>query len=218
MLSIIHPSRRPNEAIQTINRWVDRAKCKGCIEYILSIDSNDPNKEAYKHPSVKIVENDNRSAIDAINNAAKICRGSILIVVSDDFDCPKYWDALLRESLNGKSDFIVKTQDGIQKTLITLPIMDRVYYERFGYVYHPDYKHMFCDQEMTAVGHLLGKVITLDLTFPHNHYTIGKSPKDDINRRNDMTWNQGSYVFAQRLRNNFGIDNPQINYNQIIWH
>lgn len=219
MLSIIHPSRRPREANETIKKWISRADCKGCLEYILSIDIDDPLAVHYRpDPKVKIVQHANRSAIDAINNAAKLCTGSLIVVVSDDFDCPEHWDTLLRESLKDKSDFIVKTQDGIQKTLITLPIMDRAYYNRFGYIYHPDYKHMYCDQEMTAVGHLLGKVITLPLMFPHNHYTIGKSPKDSINQRNDSTWNQGASLYSERLRTNFGINNPVINYNQIVWH
>lgn len=220
MLSIIHPSRnRPTEAIKAINNWLDKAHCRGCIEYILSLDIDDPSVINYKpDPKVKIVQNNNRSAIDAINNAAKICTGSIIIVVSDDFDCPIHWDAKLKYHLTGKSDFLVKTQDGIQKTLITLPIMDRAYFNRFGYIYHPDYRHMYSDQEMTAVGHLLGRVITLPLLFPHNHYSVGKWEKDETNRRNDLTWTQGATLFKERQSINFGVEDPKINYNQIVWH
>jgi hypothetical protein len=95
--------------------------------------------------------------------------------------------------------------------------MDRAYYTRFGYVYYPGYRHMFCDQEMTAVGHLLGKVIDLDMTFEHMHYSVGKSNYDEINRKNDATWSQGEALFNERLKTNFGIDNPVVPYSSIVW-
>jgi len=125
---------------------------------------------------------------------------------------------LLLEALQGKSDYCVKTQDGLQPTLMTLPIMDRIYYERFGYIYHPSFSHMFADQEMTAVAHMLGKAITLPITFPHNHYTTGKFQRDAITLRNNATWQQGEKVFNQRLKTNFGIENPVMNYSDIKWH
>lgn len=221
-ITIIHPSRnRPKQADETIKKWRSNAFYPEYIEYILSVDKDDRDLRRYKAVGIEnhiyVAVNRNKSAIEAINNAAKVSTANLIIVVSDDFDCPKNWDLKLKKELAEKEDYLVKTQDGIQKTLITLPIMDRTYYNRFGYIYHPDYKHMFSDQEMTAVGHLLGRVITLDLMFPHNHYSTGKSRKDSINTKNNMTWNQGSSVFAKRLRGNFGIESPIIDYNQIQW-
>jgi len=101
---------------------------------------------------------------------------------------------------------------------MTLPILDRVYYERFGYIYHPDYLHMFCDQEMTAVAHMLGKAVTLPLLFPHNHYSTGKFIMDIINLKNNATWIQGEKVFNRRKLSNFGISDPVMNYTDIVWH
>jgi hypothetical protein len=164
------------------------------------------------------IYNDNRSAVDAINKGAEVATGDLFVVVSDDFDCPEHWDTLLLQALQGKSDYCVKTQDGLQPTLMTLPIMDRVYYNRFGYIYHPDYRHMFCDQEMTAVAHMLGKAVTLPIVFFHNHYSTGKFKKDAITLRNNSTWVQGESVFNERLTTNFGIEKPVIQYSDIKWH
>lgn len=220
-ITCIHPTReRSYQASLNAQKWINNAYSD--IEYIVSVDKNDISdyswtKFAYNNCTAKLIFNYNKSAIDAINNAAKIAIGDIFIVVSDDTDCPINWDISLLEALKDKSDFLVKTRDGLQPTLITLPIMDRTYYNRFGYIYHPDYQHMFCDQEMTAVGHMLGKVITLDLTFEHLHYTTGKSPKDAINRKNDATWAQGEALFNERLKTNFGIESPVIPYTEIKW-
>jgi hypothetical protein len=213
-ITIIHPSRaRAAIANKVRTEWLNKAD--GVIEYIFSLDNDDIQGTLYEG---NCIYNNNRSAIDAINKAAEIATGDLFVVVSDDFDCPKHWDSLLIQALQGKSDYCVKTQDGLQPTLMTLPIMDRVYYERFGYIYHPDYFHMFVDQEMTAVAHMLGRVITLPLLFPHNHYTTGKFKKDAVTLRNNATWQQGEKLFNERLKTNFGIEFPVCKYSDIVWH
>jgi len=227
-ISVIHPSRgRAEQAYNTFLNWRSNANKWNNIEYILSVDKDDAKLDFYFNSSVvhqfRILISNNKSAIEAINEAAKIAKGDLLVVISDDFDCPKHWDTLLLQACKNyrssrySKDFCMKTDDGLQPTLITMPIMDRVYYERYGYVYHPDYKHMFADQELTSVAMMTGKYIKLDLKFPHNHYSTGKTPKDAINSKNDATWQQGERLFNERLKTNFGITNPVMEYNQIVW-
>ncbi len=212
-ISIIHPSRSRSAIANKVRaEWLDKAD--GNIEYLFSLDYDDMQATLYDG---ECIFNKNRSAIDAINRGAEHVQGDLLIVVSDDFSCPKHWDSLLIWALQGKSDYCVKTKDGLQPTLMTLPIMDRVYYERFNYIYYPDYKHMFCDQEMTAVAHMLGKAVTLDLEFTHNHFSTGRFKKDAITVRNNATWVQGETLFNHRLKTNFGIENPVMNYTDIKW-
>lgn len=218
-ISVIHPSRsRPDMAKKTAHKWLSSAKDRGDIEYILSVDSTDPTLDRYDFANelgLLLHIGDNKTAIEAINSSARLAMGNfyppdLLIVVSDDFSCPYHWDEMLRERLHDKSDYLVKTIDGGQPWIITLPIMDRVYYQRFGYVYHPNYLHLFCDTEFTHVGHMLGKVIELDIKFPHDHYTTGKMAKDAINVKNDATWSQGESVYLSRLYDNFDLPIDQI--------
>lgn len=211
-ISIIHPSRsRPEMANITIGRWLKRADNPSEIEYLLSLDKSDHCKDDYIAPyHTQVLVNDNSSAIEAINVATKQAKGNLLIVVSDDFDCPMHWDKLLLEALDGKEDFIVKTQDGQQDWICTLPILDRKYYERFGYVYNPSYRHMFADTEFTHVAHMLGRVIDLPISFPHLHYTTGSMTKDAINEKNDATWNQGERIYIDMLRRDFDLLPEQI--------
>lgn len=212
-ISIIHPSRqRIMQALATREKWLLRADTQ--VEYIFSFDVDDDTIPDY----VDGLREPNKTAIEAINRAAMDATGDFIIVVSDDTDCPEHWDTLLLKELYGKSDFLVKTQDGIQKTLITMPVMDRTYYNRFGYIYHPDYRHMYADQELTAVGLMLGRVINSDLFFEHLHYSTGKSEKDTINEKNDLSYAHGDWVLKEHLKTNFGIENPVCNYESIIWH
>lgn len=229
-ISIVHPTKgRKKQAMDTMAKWLFMADDPYSVEYIFSTDIDDIDKWCsqvaivpkfiYSDQTkyISVLKNDNKSAIEAINNAAKRTTGDILLVVSDDTDCIEHWDALLLKALEGKSDCCVKTDDGLQPTLITMPVMDRIYYERHGYVYHPDYLHMFADQELTAIAMMTGKYIKLDLSFPHLHYSTGKSPKDEVNVRNDMTWKQGQRLFDRHLENNFGIENPVMAYTDIQW-
>jgi len=217
-ISIIHPSRnRPEMAFEVANKWTKNAQ--NDLQYIISIDTTEPQLKKYQSlfsqfslfsldDDTELLISDNQSAIEAVNNGAKKSKNDLLIVVSDDFDCFPGWDVWLLENLNGKEDYIVKTYDGIQEKLITLPIMDRKYYERFGYIYYPEYKHMFCDTEMTDVGHILNKVVNLNdpnHPFIHKHYTAGLMQKDEINEKNDATWNQGETLYYSRKEMNFGL-------------
>lgn len=207
MISLLLPSRsRAQRAQETARKWLDNAGCD--IEFILSIDIDDPQKKDYYNSfflKSKIVCDSNRSAIDAINRAAKMATGNIIVQIAEDFDCTPLWGRKILEATQGKRDWILKTQDGIQKWIITLPIMDRAYYNRFGYVYHPDYLHMFCDTELSCVADLTGRKIESDILFPHNHYSTGKTQKDAIGEKADKTWEQGERTFIKRYKENFGL-------------
>lgn len=215
LISIIHPSRqRADIARQTIELWLNNADDKSQIEYILSCDQNDPQLSRYKRISqdlgVKLHIAMNKSAIEAINRAARKSTGNIIIVVSDDFKCPEHWDTDLLKEVEGKDDFIVKTQDGIQDWIITLPVLDKIYYKRFGYVYPPHIKHLFADTWMTHVADLTDRKITSQILFEHQHYSTGKSIKDDINIRNDSTWKDGERKYREGVKNNFGLKQEDI--------
>lgn len=207
-ISIIHPSRgRPFLGSETMNKWISRACNPEHIEYILSLDSNDPAAIHYssKYKGVQVIHNPNQTAIEAINVAAKMTKGNIIVVVSDDFDCPQNWDRQLLRALDGRRNFCAKAQDGHQSFIITLPIMDREYYNSFGYVYYPEYQHMFCDTEMSCVAWITGRYIPINVQFKHNHYSVMKTRKDAINIKNDATWPQGERLFVSRRRMNFGL-------------
>ena len=208
-ITIIHPSRnRPKQAARTRNKWLENSSLFSDIQYILSVDNNDSELDTYKAMCINGVgiSNDNRSAIDAINKAAQKATGDLLVQISDDFDCFPDWDLALIDAVKDKSDFVLKTYDGVQNWIVTLPIMDRVFYEKQGYFYNPDYRHMFADTDLTHFADMQGKLIFRnDITFRHNHYSTGANVKDEVNVKADGTWAQGESVYLERVRNNFGL-------------
>lgn len=215
MISLIAPSRgRPDKSFENFKKWMSHSKAIDRVEFILSIDQDEPTDDAIGASKYITLYNSvnipyrpvcckNRSAIDAINNAAKIAKGDVLMVVSDDTEPCDAWIEYIYHEANGRKDWILKTQDGIQPWIITMPIMDRTYYNRFGYIYHPDFKHMFCDTFLTCVADLTGRKITSNLIFKHNHYSVTKEAPDEINKRADATWREGEETFLKLARQNF---------------
>lgn len=216
MISLIHPSRsRPQKSRNTTKRWLERAGTDD-IELIVSIDDNDPHRRTYldfyshyDQFKTKVVSSENRSAVDAVNNGAKESKGDILIVVSDDSDCPDNWGLVIQNAVRGKRDYVLKVDDGVQQWIVTMPIMDRVYYDRFGYIYYPEYRHMFVDTDFTHVADIMNKVIWRnDILFPHLHYSVTKirHDRDEVSEKADATWQQGKALYLTRFMNSFGLE------------
>ena len=205
-ITVIHPSRsRPIKSIHTMNRWGKAANFP--FELIVSLDDTDDDVGRYLSYyegflKSKVIVNRNRSCVDAINNAAKVATGDLFVVVSDDTQCFDLWDNELLKLVEGKEDYLLKTDDGIQDYIVTMTVMDRKYYERDGYIYHPDFFHQFSDTHMTCVADIRGRLIHSKLKFPHLHpsYSGGREMTDALNTRNDLSWKDGQDTFVRLMK------------------
>jgi glycosyltransferase involved in cell wall biosynthesis len=217
VISIIHPSyKRPELAAKCAKMWLDRCKDKSRIEYLLVLSQKD-DLETYANTITKyqygLFDSDlyvlfcpEANYVKQNNFGATHAKGNIFVNISDDFECLQDWDESLIIALEGKEDYVVKTQDGIQPYIMTMPLMDRKFYERFGYVLYPGYNHMYCDNDLADVGRLTGRTITLDLLFPHNHYSVGKMEKDAVNEENDSHYGVDYQTYLKRQQSNFGLN------------
>jgi glycosyltransferase involved in cell wall biosynthesis len=213
-ISILHPSRnRPYQALQTMVHWLGLHSRTTLWDYILSVDSDDPKLTEYDAfemksggQNMRMIVNDNKNLVEAANQAAKHIYGDIVILISDDFKCFKDWDLVIINALKEKSG-VLKTFDGVQRYIVTLPIMTRDYYDEQGYIYYPGYQHMFCDTDQTHKADLQKKlIIRNDIVFKHDHYSKGGQKKDAVNMKADKTWGQGERVYLNRCRNKFGLN------------
>jgi len=209
-VSILHPCRhRVEKSWFCMSEWILRAGVD--VEAIISIDSSDPRKDEFLkiYEGFNIIVNDNNNAVQAVNQAAKVATGDVMVVVSDDFTCPSDWGTAIERVTKGHKDWVLKVYDGTQEWLITLPILDRTYYERFGYIYPEVYEHMFADTEFTHVADMLGKIIIRnDLRFEHKHYSTlprNKRVLDEVTIKADATFEPGKKIYLERVKNNFGL-------------
>lgn len=209
-ISILHPSwKRPELARKCYNEWMSKATYPEKVQYILCLSTKDDTSaylRSFQGVPVQFIFYNDNGLVKQVNEAALHATGDLLIAVSDDFGCPDNWDALLEAKLHDKTDYIVKTQDGLQPFIMTLPMMDRTYYERFGYIYHPSYSHMYGDQELADVGRLLGRTITLNMEFPHRHYSTGQMKRDATNVQNDSFYKVDELTYRQRKNAAFNLN------------
>ncbi len=215
-ISLIHPSRgRAEKARQTVDYWINNSSKENEIEHILSIDSDDIEKDKYNKLFNKsiICTGDNANVVQATNRATKHSTGEILIYLSDDFKCPENWDAeVVKHFKHVPSPLLIKVDDCLQEfhiAVLTIPIMNRQLYRTLGYFWYPDYASMFVDEDLywTCVGNGFIKECP-ELKFPHEHHTLGNCENDETYQRSSLNWNQGKELFAQRKDKGFLLPPP----------
>jgi hypothetical protein len=176
-----YPTRqRPEKFMSNLNSYLNKASGKHKITVIISMDTDDAllnNEHVRQFLESKNTDNvivsffygESRGKIHAINRDIPNSSWDILISTADDMEpVENNWDDIivndmfsffpdLKGSLNYDTDPRLdhKGPEGY-KTLITLPIIGRTLYNLFGYVYHPDYKSEWCDNEQTEVFESLG--------------------------------------------------------------
>lgn len=194
--------------------WIDYFSPHNELEYILSLDSDDANRylpvirEMLGYP-LKVVINQNKNVVQALNKGAEQATGDILVYVSDDFECIQNWDIRIQEAVKSRGDdWFLLVNDGIQKTVATIMFVSKKYYERFGYLYYPRYISMFADPDATEVAKRLGKLVDATyLLFRHNHRSIGGLPGDATSAKheNPAVWARGEKLFNERATRNFDV-------------
>ena len=223
-ITLIHPSRnRPEMAHANYLNWIAKSEAhtngnsKITIEHILSLDLDEPRYDDYvrlfgAHHIVRENTSDGY-VVGATNAAAQYATGNILIYLSDDFDCPQHWDRLIVDRLDVNLEQLLKVDDCLQHfgvAVLTIPIMTRAFYDRFGYFFYPEYKSMFCDEDLYHVARIInGLVFAPELKFPHLHpsnptQTMQGKSDDTYNRSNGM-WTQGQTLHNKRRLNNYGL-------------
>lgn len=209
-------------AYEAFTEWMGKSSGNHSIEYILSLDDDEPQLDCYKKQfaeyPIKMLIGKNRSMVDAINTAAEKSTGNVIIVVSDDFGCPDEWDRILGKielpnvykyevtihpELNDAPEFAIHINDTIttrEQGVMTLPILSRSAYEKLGHIYNPVYFSMFADNELYDVCKMNGWLIHSDLIFEHRHWVNGKNPRDETyNRENDTAvYNSGQKIYEAR--------------------
>ena len=180
-LVLKYPTRqRPFKFMNNLNSYLSKLSGKNKITVVLSMDSDDTsmNNVAMKRffesknndiVSVLFYYGKSEGKISAINRDIPTNNWDIIMSTADDMEpVENDWDDIIVQDmikefpdLNGALNYNndprleAKGIDGY-KTLITLPVIGRKLYDKFGYIYHPAYKSEWCDNEQTEVFEKLG--------------------------------------------------------------
>ena len=186
-----YPTRsRPLKFSRCILRYHDYANDLDNSEFIITIDEDDSlmnnsimidNCKKLKNTNVCV--GNSKTKIEAINANISTDDWDILVLISDDMIPEvKGFDDIIRQKMKEHypdTDGVLWFFDGWRRDLNTLCILGRKYYDRFGYIYHPDYKSFWCDTEFTEVANNLGKQTFIDnVIIRHLHPDIVMSDKN----------------------------------------
>lgn len=188
---------------------------------LATLDGNDPKMNTdevmkkivtYKNVIPQYGQSNNK--VHAINrDMDKAGEWDILITMSDDMKfISEGFDAHIVSSMQKyfpDGDGCLCYWDGGRETsnqFMTMSIMGRKYYERFGYIYHPDYISVHCDNEATDVAKMLGKFQPMDIQlFQHEHPANGYAVADPQYVYTESFHGQDKAMREQREKRNFDV-------------
>lgn len=188
------------------------------IEFLITIDSDDTNMnnnetldklKTYKNLKYDLGFSKNK--IDAVNRGIINDNYDIILVASDDM-IPKVkgYDNIIRlkmQELYPDTDGVLWFNDGNQgNRLNTLCILGKKYYQRFNYIYHPDYTSLWADNEFMDVANLLNKQTYFnDIIIRHEHPDVGFGQRDFVHFDNIKFDYIDKGIYIKRKNINFGL-------------
>ena len=211
---IKYPSRgRPDKFKSTLLKHISCLSNQNKYKFIFSFDKDDEKmnnndvRNFIKSLKInhRIYYGDNKNKIEAINANMKNHQFDILVLISDDM-IPEVenYDLLISQIIDDspyKLDTMIHFNTSRWANLLDIwCIMGKEYYDRFNYIYHPDYKSINCDNEYTEVATLLNRrVFSEKSPFHHNWCS------DETTSRNGK-YEYGDYhTYVERKKINFGL-------------
>jgi len=161
--------------------------------------------------NTKFIFGKSKSKIDAVNRDVEVSNEWDIILLASDDMIPKVkgYDKIIREKMIENfpdTDGVLWFPDGNRKDLNTLCILGKKYYERFNYIYNPEYLSTWCDNEFTDVANILKKQIFIDeVIIKHEHPDWGYGGKDVIHQLNYDNESYDKSIYLRNKSNNFGL-------------
>jgi len=217
-LTIKFPTRnRPSKFLYALTKYINMLDDK-TTEIIITCDNDDESmKEEYvsafcaQFPNLKLYFGDSKSKIDAVNANLENTDCDIILLASDDMiPIVNGFDTIIKTKMiehYPDTDGVLWFNDGYQANkLNTLCILGKKYYDRFGYIYYPNYKSCFCDNEFMDVANILKKQTYFnDVIIQHQHPDWGYGKKDDIHKLNLINFNFDNALYKRRKILNFNL-------------
>lgn len=202
---------RPANMYRAYNSVVDNATIEWRM--ILSVDADDAttlNSDEFKQmqwdSKVSIHVGQSKNKIDAINRDVPQSEWDILVNLSDDQIFTKRgFDEVIAQC--GKDEFLHLPDGHVNELLPTMSVMGYDYYKRFGYIYHPDYASLWCDNEAMDVAKQLGcyKYVNEHI-FEHLHPAwTGETPDAQLLHTQSL-YRRDERVYIKRKSLGFPIE------------
>jgi len=219
-LLIKFPTRgRRNKFLKVFNTYQKKLSGNNSVKFLISLDTDDDemNSDVVKevlsqYGNTLVIYGNSENKIHAVNrDIDKINEWDIVLLASDDM-IPQVngYDEVIITKMKyhyPDTDGVLFFNDGFQgNKLNTLCILGKKYYDRFGYIYYPEYKSTWCDNEFMDVANLLGKQTYFEeVIIKHEHPDWGYGSSDEIHKSNYENLNYDKNVYNKRKEVNFNL-------------
>lgn len=220
-LLIKYASRgRPERFFDGLESIYNNMSDRDSFEILCALDSDDPTMnnadvidKIESLPNISVKWGLSESKVHAINRDIPNHSWDILLVFSDDMRFTFYGiDHFIKSCFADSLDWhlCLPCQDE-KGNIPVLYIAGRTFYDRFGFVYNPVYKSLFCDMEMMEIAKELGryKFENIPGLFSHLLPAYGHLPADEMwteQQRIGWTVDQKTYLERKATR----LNNPQV--------
>lgn len=233
-LVVKFPTRgRPDKFASVLDRYINFVSGQHEVHFVVSFDHDDAsmNNESmwslfsrlnsYTKGRIHAICGKSTGKISAINadlDRVVALQPDVILLASDDMiPVQGGYDHIICSDMAKHfpdTDGTLHYNDGFsgKDRLITLSILGRKYFNRFGYLYYPGYKSVFCDNEFTDVARLLGRVVYIDNVIIQHQWVGAVSPNDPLHQRNESVemYTHDRAVYEQRKAENFGLKQEEI--------
>lgn len=208
------------ESLNSLNNNI-RDKNNYHISLSLDIDDEILNRLEVKevlasYPNTSIEWGYSKSKIDAINRSMPDYDYDVLICWSNDMIANVFgFDDIIRDYLyhiinqHGEEYLAHFPEPDSKEFLNVLYIASKKYYDIFGYIYHPSYKSLWCDNESMAVAKLLNKYHYVGTGGLYSHknpaYTHYGVERDALFNEQQGHWQEDEANFNARKERNFDL-------------
>jgi hypothetical protein len=223
-LVIKFPTRnRPEKFKNIFTRYSTMLSGRNDVRFVVSMDQDDSSmnnpamrewfETRKRNIDLKYNYGHSKTKIEACNADMEGESGDVLLLASDDMNpVIRGYDELIMESFRQTFpdfDGAIKFWDGLrpkEDPLMTLTVMGFPLYRQFGYIYHPDYVSLFCDDEQTTACLLLGKLRKCNHCIIRHEWT--PEPFDALHARNQdlNTYLKDQQTFNARFAKKFDLE------------
>lgn len=214
------PSRgRKERFFKALDACINNIQDKGNYQVSCTLDLDDPimNNDEVKekiasYQNVSVCWGKSDSKIHAINRDLPE-DFDILVVLSDDIFFNIFgWDTLVRMEMENNfpdgDGYLHFREKDTTDILNVMTVIDKKYYDRFGYIYHPSYKSLWCDNEQMAVSKILKRYAYVPFEIMLHRcpaYGYTDCPRDEMFNTQQNFWQLDEMNFNERRLKNFDL-------------
>jgi hypothetical protein len=216
------PSRnRPEKFKSILDQYIGGCSGKHHVRFVITMDEDDStmNTDDIRSFIDSHIKNgvdisyhygNSKTKVEACNANMENEDADVILLISDDMvlQQPNYDDIIYSTFQETFPDYSggLKFHDGIrQDALMTLPIIGWKVYEKWGYIYNPEYTSLYGDTEQTEVLIRMKKFAVSDICIAKHEWT--SEPFDELHARNENTemYEKDGAIFHSRRMNNYDL-------------